>query len=322
MLRYAELQVTTNFSFLRGGSHAEELIIRAQHLGLAAIAITDRNTLAGVVRAHAAGKDLGFKVIVGARLDLAQAGLSLLAYPRNRSAYGRLCRLLTLGQRRAEKGRCHLDLADVADHQDGMIFAAVPPEGMPGRRFEDALQAMRASISQPLYLAAAMLRRGADRARLNALAALAGSHRTPLIATNDVLYHHPGRRPLQDVLTCIREKCTIHEAGYRLDANAERHLKSAERNGRGCFKGHEEAVERTLEIADQCTFSLDELRYEYPDEPVPARHYPAKASGVSGLGGRARSLSARSARQDQGRHRQGARPDREAPYRALFPHRS
>ncbi len=275
MLRYAELQVTTNFSFLRGGSHAEELITRAQHLGLAAIAITDRNTLAGVVRAHAAGKDLGFKVIVGARLDLAQAGLSLLAYPRNRSAYGRLCRLLTLGQRRAEKGRCHLDLADVADHQDGMIFAAVPPEGMPGRRFEDALQAMRASISQPLYLAAAMLRRGADRARLNALAALAGSHRTPLIATNDVLYHHAGRRPLQDVLTCIREKCTIHEAGYRLDANAERHLKSPGEMAR-LFKGHENAVARTIEVADQCTFSLDELRYEYPDEPVPAGTTPQK----------------------------------------------
>ena len=267
MLRYAELQVTTNFSFLRGGSHPGELVAQAKHLGLAAIAITDRNTLAGVVRAHAAGKDLGFKIIVGVRLDL-ESDMPLLAYPRDRSAYGRLCRLLTLGQRRAEKGRCRLVLADVVEHQDGMIFVAVPPQGVPGRSFADELRVARALIREPLYLAVAMLRRGRDRARLEALAALALAHRTPLIATNDVLYHHADRRPLQDVLTCIREKCTIHEAGYRLDANAERHLKSPEELVR-LFSGHEEAVERTLEIADRCTFSLDELRYEYPDEPVP-----------------------------------------------------
>jgi error-prone DNA polymerase len=274
MVRYAELQVTTNFSFLHGGSHAEELLIEAQRLGLAAIAITDRNTLAGVVRAHAVARDLGFKVIVGTRLDLASGG-SLLAYPRDRSAYGRLCRLLTLGQRRAEKGRCRLFLADVAEYQQGIIFAAVPPHGVPDHSFGTELAALRAHIAEPLYLAVAMLRHGCDRARLNALAALARAHGAPLLATNDVLYHRPDRRPLQDVLTCIREKCTIHEAGYRLEANAERHLKPPAELAR-LFKGHEEAILRTVEIADQCTFSLDELRYEYPDEPVPAGVTPHK----------------------------------------------
>jgi error-prone DNA polymerase len=274
MLHYAELQVTTNFSFLYGGSHAEELLTQAQQLGLAALAITDRNTLAGVVRAHAVAKELDFKVIVGARLDLDASG-SLLAYPRNRSAYGRLCRLLTLGQRRAEKGRCRLFLADVAEYQEDIIFAAVPPQGIPDHSFGAELAALRAHIEEPLYLAVAMLRHGRDRARLNALAALAHTHRTPLLATNDVLYHHPDRRPLQDVLTCIREKCTIHEAGYRLEANAERHLKSPAALA-PLFKGHEEAIRRTIEVADQCTFSLDELRYEYPDEPVPSGTTPHK----------------------------------------------
>ncbi len=127
MSRYAELEVTTNFTFLRGGSHPEELVATARALQLEAIAITDCNTLAGVVRAHLAAKELGINFIVGARLDL-QDGLSLLAYPPDRAAYGRLCRLLTLGQRRAGKGECTLYLADVAAHAEGLIFIALPPD--------------------------------------------------------------------------------------------------------------------------------------------------------------------------------------------------
>ena len=133
MTRYAELDVTTNFTFLRGGSHAEELVATAKALGLDAIAVTDRNTLAGVVRAHLAAKEVGIKFIVGARLDLLDAP-SLLAYPRDRAAYGRLCRLLTLGQRRAEKGQCTLYLDDVAAHAEGLIFIALPPEDFPARK--------------------------------------------------------------------------------------------------------------------------------------------------------------------------------------------
>jgi error-prone DNA polymerase len=267
MTRYAELQVTTNFSFLRGGSHAEELVAQAKHLGLMALAITDRNTLAGAVRAHIAGKDMGLKVIVGSRLDLVE-DISLLCYPQNRSAYGRLCSLLTIGQRRAEKGRCILTLADVTRHQEGMIFIIVPPSGFPDAHFEEQTRQIGAAIKAPLHLAATMLYSGRDRARLNLLAALAYVHKTPLVATNDVLYHHHDRRPLQDVLTCIREKCTIHEAGFRLAANAERHLKPPEEMAH-LFRGHEYAIAHTISIAEACAFSLDELRYEYPDEPVP-----------------------------------------------------
>jgi error-prone DNA polymerase len=267
MTSYAELQVTTNFSFLHGGSHAEELVAQARHLGLSALAVTDRNTLAGAVRAHIAGKDMGLRIILGCRLEL-EEGISLLCYPKDRPAYGRLCSLLTLGQLRAEKGKCSLTLEDVVGHRQGMICILVPPPGFPDDGFADELRRVRSKLDAPLYLAATMLYSGRDRARLNRLASLARACKAPLVATNDVLYHHHDRRPLQDVLTCIREKCTIHQAGLRLAANAERYLKPPQEMAR-LFHGHEYALARTLEIAEACTFSLDELRYEYPDEPVP-----------------------------------------------------
>jgi error-prone DNA polymerase len=310
MTRYAELDVTTNFSFLRGGSHAEELVATAKALGLAAIAVTDRNTLAGVVRAHLAAREVGgIKFMVGVRLDLQDAP-SLLAYPTDRAAYGRLCRLLTLGQRRAEKGKCTLHLDDVAAHADGLIFIVLPAEvgAHPSRRrfappqgedaeiisisrphaeercvssasrsmvstgddFESQLKRIKQALrpGTRLYLAARHSYRGDDRARIEALGQLAARVGLPLVATNAVLYHAAHRRPLQDVLTCIREKCTIHEAGLKLEANAERHLKPPQEMTR-LFVGHEDALARTIEIADACTFSLDELKYEYPDEPVP-----------------------------------------------------
>jgi len=276
---YAELQVTTNFSFLRGGSHAHELAARAKALGLSALAVTDRNTLAGAVRAHIAAKQEGLQLVVGARLDLHDAP-SLLAFPRDRAAYGRLTRLLTVGQRRAVKGECDLYLTDVADHANGQIFIALPPDDWtwrpadPGNQeFEKALRQVNERLDAPLYLAASQLYRGDDRSRIVALSALAARCRTPLIATNDVLYHEPERRPLQDVLTCIREKCTILQAGLRLEANAERHLKGPDEMAR-LFRGYEEAVSQTLEIARACTFSLDELAYEYPDEPTPPGKTP------------------------------------------------
>ena len=269
--RYAELEITTNFSFLRGGSHAEELVATAKALGLAAIAVTDRNTLAGVVRAHLAAKEVGgIKFIVGARLDLDDAP-SLLAYPTDRAAYGRLCRLLTLGKRRAEKGKCTLHLADVAAHADGLIFIALPPDDFPSSRdFESELRQIKKALGfrTRLYLAASHSYRGGDRARIEALAQLAARVGLPLVATGAVLYHASHRRPLQDVLTCIREKCTIHDAGLKLEANAERHLKPPQEMAR-LFAGHEAALARTMEIADACSYSLDELKYEYPDEPVP-----------------------------------------------------
>ena len=268
---YAELQAVSNFSFLRGASHADELVERAAELGLAAIGIADRNTLAGAVRAHVAAKAAGLRLLVGARLDLA-CGLSLLCYPRDRAAYGRLCRLLTLGQRRTTKGGCVLHRDDVTAHAEGQVLTALPPWNT-DEEFEAALAALRRRHAEPLYLAAHMLYRGDDVSRLNRLAALAERHEAPLIATNDVHYHTRERRPLQDVLTAIRERVTVAEVGWRLAANAERHLKSGAEMTR-LFRGHEEAVARTLEIVRLCTFSLDELAYEYPEEPVPAGTTP------------------------------------------------
>ncbi|MBV8508106.1 MAG: PHP domain-containing protein, partial [Alphaproteobacteria bacterium] len=220
--RYAELQVTTNFSFLRGAAHPDELVLTAAALGHQAIAITDRNSFAGIVRAHHAAKEVGIRLVVGCRLDL-RDGTSLLVYPTDRAAYGRLTRLLTIGKRRAPKGECHLDYADVVAHGEGQIVVILSPE---------TAARIAADFQGSAYLAAHHLYRGDDMRRLARLAALGEAAGLPLVATNDVLYHVPDRRPLQDVVTCIREGCTIREAGYRLAANAERHLKTPQEMAR------------------------------------------------------------------------------------------
>ena len=245
---------------------------RAASLGLPAIGITDRNSLAGVVRAHVAAKEAGIRLLVGARLDF-EDGLSLLCYPRNHEAYGRLCRLLTLGQRRANKGECRIYLEDFWIHAEGQVLIVLPPPGLRAEIFAMHLATLRSRLSGPLYLAAQMLYRGDDRARIARLARLAGHHGIPLVATNDVLYHLPERRPLQDVLTAIREHTTVQSAGYLLEANAERHLKSPAEMMR-LFAGYEALTARTIEIAQAVRFRLDELTYEYPDEPVPAGKTP------------------------------------------------
>ena len=266
MTSYAELQCTSNFSFLRGASHPEEIAMQAKHLGVAAIAVTDRNTLAGVVRAHAAAKDAELPFIVGSRLDLAEPGISLLAWPTNRQAYGGLCRLLSMGQRRAEKGQCLITLEDVYAHAPGMIFALLS-EGA------DHLPDIRKRLKAPLYLAVSHHYRGDDRERINRLAELAQRNQTGLLATNDVLYHHSSRRVLQDVVTAIREGVAIADAGYLLEANAERHLKTPDEMAR-LFRDHPSAIANTLAIAKACRFSLEELKYEYPEEPIPQGSTP------------------------------------------------
>ncbi len=271
MPRYAELQVTSNFSFLRGASHPAELVLRAHELGLAAIAIADRNTLAGVVRAHAAAKETGLRLVIGARLDFLDAP-SVLAFPTDRAAYGRLAQLLTDGKRRAKKGECRLMLADLLAQGDGQRLVALPPERLDGA-YAEPLKSLAHRFAGALYLATHHLYRGDDAKRLARLGALAEWTKVPLLATNDVHAHSAERRALQDVLTCIREGCTIDEAGFRLHANAERHLKSAEEMAR-LFRARPDAVERTLEIVEACRFSLDELTYEYPAEPVPEGRTP------------------------------------------------
>ncbi|MCY4574369.1 MAG: PHP domain-containing protein, partial [Gemmatimonadetes bacterium] len=222
---YAELQVTSNFSFLRGASHPAEMVERACELGYRALALTDRNTLAGVVRAHEAAQRTGLHFIPGARLDLGDAP-SLLCLPTTRDGYGALSRLITTGRRRAPKGECMLTRDDVATAADphGHLFVAVPPV-TPGDEFADHLAWYRDHLPAPLHLAATHYHRGDDDRRLAHLATLAASHGIPLVATGDIHQHHPARRRLHDTLTCIREHCTIDNAGWRLAANAERHLK-------------------------------------------------------------------------------------------------
>ncbi|RAK67235.1 error-prone DNA polymerase [Phenylobacterium kunshanense] len=271
MTRYAELQAASNFSFLQGASHPHELVTGAAALGLEAIGICDRNSLAGAVRAWRQMRDLEdqgviVRALTGCRLDFADGTPSLLVYPSDREAYGRLTRLLTLGQRRAEKGGCELRWRDYLDHAEGQLVLVVPPE-----RLDAGFEADLARIARELpdvWLAAARRYGPRDLDRLSRLAALAQASGAPLTAVNDVLYHGPERRPLQDVLTCIREGCTIHEAGLRLAANAERHLKSPAEMAR-LFARFPGAVERGAEIAGRIDFDLGQLRYEYPDEPVP-----------------------------------------------------
>jgi error-prone DNA polymerase len=267
---YVELGVTSPFSFLRGASDAIELTLRALELGMDAIGIADRNTLAGVVRMHSACEIAGLKPLIGCRLDLTDAP-SLLAYPIDREGYGRLSRLLSLGKMRVDKGECELSLADVAAHADGIAFIAWPPDDVDD--FEQELPRLRDALTSLRHVAASWLYRGDDAARIERLDRLARKHGCTILATNDVHYHAPEKRPLQDVVTCIREKVTIATAGYLLNANAERHLKSPQEMAR-LFARWPHAIEATRAFADSLHFSLNELKYEYPKETVPEGRTP------------------------------------------------
>ena len=273
MLDYVELQVTTNYSFLRGASHVEELLLQAKALGLATLAITDHNSLAGIARAHARAAEVGIRLVVGCRLDL-RDNLPVLAYPTDRPAYGRLCRLLTLGKGRAGKGGCDLAWQDLVGLGEGLLLILLPDA--PDARLEAELRRMRADFPGRCYLSLGLRRRPGDAVRLRRLADLAQVARVPTVVTGDVLFHVPERRILQDVVTCIREGCTIDAAGFRRERFADRHLKPPAEMAR-LFARHPEAVARTAEIADRCRFSLAELRYQYPDESEVAGETPQQA---------------------------------------------
>jgi error-prone DNA polymerase len=268
MCGYAELQVSSNFSFLRGASHPQELVNAANEYRHFAIALTDRNTLSGIVLAHSTLKkvaELHTRLIVGCRLDLSN-GESILCYPTNRKAYGNLTQLLTLGRRRATKGECFLNLADVLNYSSGQHFILPFPQVLTESvrtHIEHCADLFRGN----LHLAITHYHRGDDKQWIRTVADFARSVSIPLVVTNDVLYHEPGRKMLQDVVTCIREKCTLTEAGFRLDGNAERHLKPPKIMAQ-LFSEWPDALSATIEIAERCRFSLDELKYEYPEEIV------------------------------------------------------
>lgn len=265
---YAELQVTTNYSFLRSGSHPRELVERAIELGHTAIGITDRNTLAGVVRAYAAsrGETKGdpdkIKLLVGSRIET-RDGYSLLAYPTDLDAYKRLSRLLTQGNRRAAKGKCDLTFDDLAAHAEGILAIVLPPRHLDDPAFHERLRALADLFGDRCYLAGSMLFRGDDARRLARLDNLAVEFGVRFVATNDVHYHIPERRALQDVVTVIRLGCTVDELGFRRFASAERHLKDGQEMAR-LFHRYPHAIAHTQEIVKRCNFSLRQLTYQYP----------------------------------------------------------
>jgi error-prone DNA polymerase len=259
---YAELQVTTHFSFLRGASSPRELFEQAKLLGITVLGITDRNSLAGIVRAYEASRDTGIRLVVGCRLDLTD-GTSLLVYPTDQAAFSHLCRLLSLGKSRGGKGECHLTWDDVLAWSEGLLAILLGDEA--NEILDQNLARLKSTFGTRAYMA--LIRRFApnEHLRLYAIEQAAQAARVPTIAMGDVLYHHPDRRRLQDVVSCIREGCTIDEAGYRLERHADRYLKDQAEMER-LFERHPEAFRRVREIVDRCTFSLDELRYQYPSE--------------------------------------------------------
>jgi len=276
---YAELDVTTNFSFLRGASHPDELVYRAAELGYTAIAVTDINSVAGIVRAHQAAKEAGIKLCVGARLRFVDAP-DVLVWVENRAGYASVCRLLTTGKRRAEKGSCILYLQDLLSVPTGLLAALVcrsidPQIGEPDpAAIDTAAAALRDAFGRGLSIAASRVFGPLDRMMLHHAESVSRTYGVPMLATNQVHYHDEHRQTLQDVLTCVRHGCTIQDAGFRLFPNGERFIKPPE-DMHHLFGDLPAALRRTVEIAERCAFSLDELRYEYPDEIVPTGKTPA-----------------------------------------------
>ena len=261
-MSYAELQVTTNYSFLRGASHPDELFAQAAQLGLPALGIADRHSLAGIVRAWEAARTTKVRLLVGCRLDLTD-GASVLVYPTDRAAYARLCHLLTLGKGRAGKGGCTLGWEDLVRHGEGQVAILLPDA--PDERLAERLARLRSEFGDRSYLALTLRRRPGDAVRLRQLEDLARAARVATVATNDVLYHARERRILQDLVTCIREGCTIDALGDRRERLGDRHLVAPGEMARLSAR-HPDAVARTLEIVERCRFDLSELRYQYPDE--------------------------------------------------------
>ncbi|MDR6116550.1 MULTISPECIES: error-prone DNA polymerase [unclassified Sphingomonas] len=264
MATYVELQVTTHFSFLRGASSPDELLAAAALQGHTALGIVDRGSVAGLVRAWEAQKATGVRMVPGARVDL-DDGRALLLYPTDKAAWSRLTRLLTLGKSRAGKGGCTLGWSDLCDWRDGLIAILLPHEA--DDRTARHLLELRQTFGAHGYLGLAFRRRPDDALRLHQLSTQAAAARVATVAVGDILYHAAEARLLQDVVTAIREKCTVDTLGYRRERHADRHLKSPEEMERR-FAAFPEAIRATAAIARACTFDLGELSYQYPHERV------------------------------------------------------
>ncbi|HQN54491.1 MAG TPA: PHP domain-containing protein, partial [Novosphingobium sp.] len=301
---FVELGLASCFSFLRGASDAVDLATTARALGYDTLGIADANTMAGVVRLHTEAKALGLRPVIGCRIETVE-GLHFLAYPTDRSAYGRLCRLISAGRMARldgawqDKGACDISLSMLAEHSEGVHLVLLPPDDLSssfmievqsnvidmksGSRahqedtltapFPELLPYLSRQLSTLRHLAASYLYTGDDIARINALDAMAQAAGLALLATNHVLYHAPQRRPLHDVMTAIRHKTTVAAAGHLLRPNAERHLKSPEEMV-SLFGRWPHAIAAARDLADACMFSLDELRYEYPEETCPKELEP------------------------------------------------
>ncbi|NNH57210.1 error-prone DNA polymerase [Rhizobium laguerreae] len=263
-MSYAELQVTTHFSFLRGASSAQELFETAKALGIEALGVVDRNSLAGIVRALEASRATGLRLVIGCRLDLAD-GMSVLVYPTDRAAYSRLTRLITLGKSRGGKNNCILHWDDVIAYADGMIGILVPD--LPDDVCAIQLRKMAELFGDRAYVSLCLRRRQNDQLRLHEISNLAARFKVKTVVTNDVLFHEPGRRQLQDIVTCIRTRTTIDDVGFERERHADRYLKPPEEMER-LFPRYPEALARTMEIVRRCTFSLEELTYQYPEEAI------------------------------------------------------
>ncbi len=263
-MRYAELQTTTHFSFLRGASSADELFATAKELGIEALGVVDRNSLAGIVRALEASRATGLRLVVGCRIDL-QDGMSVLVYPTDKAAYSRLTRLITLGKGRGGKNNCILHWEDIPLYAEGLIGILVPD--MPDDLCALQLRRMKDVFGDRAYVSLCLRRRPNDQMRLHELSNMAVRHKVKTVVTNDVLFHEPSRRQLQDIVTCVREGTTIDEVGFDRERFADRYLKPPEEMAR-LFPRYPEALARTMEIVDRCKFSLEELTYEYPEEAI------------------------------------------------------
>jgi len=283
---YAELHCRTNYSFLEGASHADELVTAAKAQGYTALAVTDRNSLAGIVRAHVAAKEAGLKLLIGAEI-VPEDGTAAVLLATDRAAYGRLSQLITVGRRRAPKGECRLKVSDIAEHSEGLL-CCVPLSTESHQRFtgtfqpggaaevsEAQLRQYQSIFGDRCYALAELHRGPNDDAKLIRWLALCELIQLPIAAANDVHFHETNRRPLHDVLTAIRCSKSLQQLGHELHPNGERFIKPVAEI-QALFKTHSKLLQRTVEIADRCKFSLDELRYEYPEEIVPANTTPTQ----------------------------------------------